>query len=112
MDRTRRLRQAREEAKKKARLQRVAEEEASQLDQYVADAREKLEATKAAKLRAAESRRILTELQNEMEEGHTDVESDHEVEGDGATQMVSKTELSSLVADSIKSVVSIHSYLD
>ena len=62
MDRTRRLRQARNDAKKKARAQQGAEDEAAELDQLVEDAREKLEATKAAKLRAAESRRILAEL--------------------------------------------------
>ena len=63
MDRTRRLRQAREQAKKKARQ---AEEEAADLDQLVIETREKVEAAKAAKLRSAESRRMLEELQAEL----------------------------------------------
>ena len=53
MDRTRKLRQARDNAKKKARFQQVAEEEAAHLGQLVVDAREKVEATKAARMRAA-----------------------------------------------------------
>ena len=37
-------------------MQQAAKEEAAHLDQLVADVREKVEATKAAKLRSAESR--------------------------------------------------------
>ena len=105
MDRTRRLRQARNEAKKKARVQQGAEEEAAELDQLVEDAREKLEATKAAKLRAAESRRILAELQAEMasdQDGAINYPDGEREEN----RFVTKDDFSSLVADSLKSVVS------
>lgn len=102
MDRTRKMRQAKENAKKKARFQQVAEEEAAQLDQLVADAREKVEATKAARLRAAESRRVLEQLQAELQDEGADPDSSEE---DG--QFVSKSEIGSIVAESIKSVVSI-----
>ena len=103
MDRTRKMRQAKENAKKKARFQQVAEEEAAQLDQLVADAREKVEATKAARLRAAESRRVLEQLQAELQDEGADQDS---CEEDG--QFVSKAEIGSIVAESIKSVVSIY----
>ena len=105
MDRTRRLRQARDRAKKNARMQQNAEDEAAQIDQMVEDAREKLEATKAAKLRAAESRRILDELQSELADEQADGDSDP---GDGVDdhQFVSKADIGSLVADSLRSVVS------
>ena len=103
MDRTRKMRQAKENAKKKARFQQVAEEEAAQLDQLVADAREKVEATKAARLRAAESRRVLEQLQAELQDEGADPDSSEE---DG--QFVSKSEIGSIVAESIKSVVSIY----
>ena len=103
MDRTRRLRQARDNAKQKARLQQVAEEEASQLDQFVIDAREKVEATKAARLRAAESRRILDQLQAELEEDPLASASPDE----DASQAVSKSDIGALVTDSLKSVVSL-----
>ena len=102
MDRTRKLRQARENAKKKGRFQQIAEDEAAQLDQLVADAQEKVEATKAAKLRAAESRKVLEELHAELQDGDGDPESSD----DGEVQFISKSEIGSLVADSIKSVVS------
>ena len=102
MDRTRKMRQAKENAKKKARFQQVAEDEAAQLDQLVADAREKVEATKAARLRAAESRRVLEQLQAELQDGEPDPESSEE-----DTQFVSKTEIGAIVANSIKSVVSV-----
>ena len=62
MDRTKQIRQARENAKKKACFQQVAEEEATHFDQLVAEAREKVKATKAARLQTAESRRVLEEL--------------------------------------------------
>ena len=102
MDRTRKMRQAKENAKKKARFQQVAEEEAAQLDQLVVDAREKVEATKAARLRAAESRRVLEQLQAEIQDDGLDPDS---CEDDG--HFVSKSEIGALVAESIKSVVSI-----
>ena len=105
MDRTRRLRQARNEAKKKARAQQGAEEEAAELDQLVEDAREKLEATKAAKRRAAESRRILAELQAEMVSDQDGVTNFPEGETDNS-RFVTKDDFNSLVADSLKSVVS------
>ena len=102
MDRTRKMRQAKDNAKKKARFQQVAEEEAAQLDQLVADAREKVEATKAARLRAAESRRVLEQLHAELQ----DEEADQDSEDD--RQFVSRSEIGAIVADSIKSVVSIY----
>ena len=105
MDRTRRLRQARNEAKKKARVQQGAEEEAAELDQLVEDAREKLEATKAAKQRAAESRRILAELQAEMASEQDGAVNFPDGEKD-ESRFVSKDYFGSLVADSLKSVVS------
>ena len=104
MDRTRKMRQAKENAKKKARFQQVAEEEAAQLDQLVADAREKVEATKAARLRAAESRRVLEQLQSELQEEDPD---SNEEDGQDDGQFVSKSEIGAIVANSIKSVVSI-----
>ena len=100
------MRQAKENAKKKARFQQVAEEEAAQLDQLVADAREKVEATKAARLRAAESRRVLEQLQAELQEEGVDPDSSEE---DG--QFVSKSEIGAIVAESIKSVVSVQNYI-
>ena len=100
------MRQAKENAKKKARFQQVAEDEAAQLDQLVADAREKVEATKAARLRAAESRRVLEQLQAELQEDGVDPDSSEEDSG----HFVSKSEISALVAESIKSVVSILNY--
>ena len=107
MDRTRWLRQARDNVKKKARIQQVTEEEAAQLDQFVEDARQKVEAIKAAKNRAAESRRILDELQNEML-AHQDEESDkEEVSSD---QFVSKADFGSMMASSLRSVVSIYEF--
>ena len=108
MDRTRRLRQARNEAKKKARVQQGAEEEAAELDQLVEDAREKLEATKAAKQRAAESRRILAELQAEMASEQDVVGGIDYPDGDKEeSRFVSKDDFGTLVADSLKSVVSL-----
>ena len=104
MDRTRRLRQARENAKKKARVQQAAEEDAAQLDQLVAEAKQSMEATKAAKLRAAEARRFLDSIQNDVDEGPTD-DSDREGDAD-ADQFVSKSDFGSMMADSLKSVVS------
>ena len=108
MDRTRRLRQARNEAKKKARVQQGAEDEAAELDQLVEDAREKLEATKAAKQRAAESRRILAELQAEMASEQDVVGGVDYPDGDkDENRFVSKDDFGTLVADSLKSVVSL-----
>ena len=104
MDRTRKMRQAKENAKKKARYQQVAEEEAAQLDQLVADAKEKVEATKAARLRAAESRRVLEQLQAELQDDGVDPDPES---SEDDNQFVSKSEISNLVAESIKSVVSI-----
>ena len=104
MDRTRSLRQARENAKKKARVQQAAEEDAAQLDQLVAEAKQSMEATKAAKLRAAEARRFLDSIQNDVDEGPTD-DSDREGDAD-ADQFVSKSDFGSMMADSLKSVVS------
>ena len=101
MDRTRKMRQAKENARKKARFQQVAEEEAAELDQLVADAREKVEATKAARLRAAESRRMLEQLHSELQ----DEDQDSREEEDN--QFVSKSEIGAIVANSIKSVVSV-----
>ena len=100
------MRQAKDNAKKKARFQQVAEEEAAQLDQLVADAREKVEATKAARLRAAESRRVLEQLHAELQEGQGEGDPEFSEEGDG--QFVSKSEIRAIVAESIKSVVSIY----
>ena len=97
MDRTRKLRQARENAKKKGRFQQIAEDEAAQLDQLVADAREKVEATKAARLRAAESRKVLEELHAELQEG----EGDPDFSDEGEANFVSKSEIGSLVALSL-----------
>ena len=66
MDRTKMLRQKRKEYKKKARQQHNAEEEAGHLDQIVAGLKEKVEATKAAEARAAESRGLIDDLQSEL----------------------------------------------
>ena len=111
MDRTRRLRQARNDAKKKARAQQGAEEEAAELDQLVEDAREKLEATRAAKLRAAESRRILAELQAEMATDQDVGVSFPEGESDD-TRFVTKDDFGALMSDSLKSVVSYLMYFN
>ena len=102
------MRQAKENAKKKARYQQVAEEEAAQLDQLVADAREKVEATKAARLRAAESRRVLEQLQAELQDDGADPDPDSSGED---SPYVSKSEIGNIVAESIKSVVSIVLYM-
>ena len=72
MDRTRRQAHQAREAKKKVRVQQAAEEEAAHLDQLVLEACERVEATKAAKLRSAESRRILEELQSELADDQSD----------------------------------------
>ena len=110
MDRTRRLRQAREQAKKKARQ---AEEEAADLDQLVIETREKVEAAKAAKLRSAESRRMLEELQAELtDDQDQDQDQDQaESEEDASNQFVSKSDFGSFLASSLKSVVSISNNL-
>ena len=101
MDRTKKLRQARDQNKRKARQQHSAEEEAQHLEQLAADLKEKVEATRQAKARSAESRRIIDELQSEInaeDEEFSDTERD--------TDQVSKTEVGNLVADSLKSAVS------
>ena len=105
MDRTRRLRQARNDAKKKARAQQGAEDEAAELDQLVDDAREKLDATKAAKLRAAESRRILAELNAEMATDQ-DVGVPFPAGESDEARFVTKDDFGALMSDSLKSVVS------
>ena len=105
MDRTRCLKRARDDAKKKARVQQVAEEEAAQFDQLVLDAREKVEATKVAKMRTAESRRILEELQAELSTEQPEADSDP---GETESQFVSKADIGSLVASSLQSVVSFY----
>ena len=102
MDRTRRFRRARDDAKKKARVQQVAEEEAAHFDQLVQDARDKVEAAKAAKLRTAESRRILEEPQSELVEAEVDSDP-----GEAASQFVSKADIGSMIANSLQSVVSL-----
>ena len=99
MDRTRKLRQDRT---RKAKQQQSAEDEALHLDQLVADLRDKVEATKAAKARSAESRRQLELLQSELE----NVEEPAESENDSDSP-VSKSDIGALVASSIKSAVSI-----
>ena len=99
MDRTKKLKLAWDTFKKKARHQQSLEEEAQQLDQLVADTKEKVEAIRAAKARAAESRRILQEYESEMadeEETASDIESD---------QPVSKSDIGALVASSLRSTV-------
>ena len=103
MDRTRQLWRAREDAKKKAQVQQVAEEEAAHFDQLVLDAREKVEATKVAKLRTAESRRILKELQSELASKQAEADSDP---GEVESQFVSKVDIGSLLVSSLQSVVS------
>ena len=100
MDRTRKLKQMRDQHKKKAKSQQAAEEEALHFDQLVADLKEKVEATKAAKARTADSRRMIAELQSELtgEEDDSDQESD---------SPVTKSDIGALVANSIQSAVSI-----
>ena len=101
MDRTKKLKLARDTFKKKARHQQSLEEEAQQLDQLVADTKEKVEAIRAAKARAAESRRILQEYESEMadeEETTSDVE-------EASDQPVSKSDIGALVASSLRSTV-------
>ena len=100
MDRTRKLKQMRDQHKKKAKSQQAAEEEALHFDQLVADLKEKVEATKAAKARTADSRRIIAELQSELtgEEDESDQDSD---------TPVTKSDIGALVASSIQSAVSI-----
>ena len=100
MDRTRRLRQARAQAKEKARAQQAAEDDAAQLDQLVADIQQRVEATKAAKLRSAESHRVLHQLQAELAEEQE--RSDEDEVPDPIPP--SQNDIGSLV-DSIKSVV-------
>ena len=106
MDRTKKLRQARDQFKKKARHQQSAEEESLHYDQLVAETREKVEAAKAAKIRTAESRRILEDLQSEVVsmEDRGDSDQDQELDPDAP---VSRADIGALVASSIKSVVSI-----
>ena len=100
MDRTKKLKLARDAFKKKARHQQSLEEEAHQLDQLVADTKAKVEAIREAKARAAESRRILQEYESEMadeEETPSDVEE--------TSDPVSKSEIGALVASSLRSTV-------
>ena len=101
MDRTRRLRQARAQAKEKARVQQAAEDDAAQLDQLIADIQQRVEATKAAKLRSAESHRILDQLQAELAEEQDRSEEDDVPDPDPSP---SQNDIGSLVT-SIKSVV-------
>ena len=101
MDRTRRLRQARAQAKEKARVQQAAEDDAAQLDQLIADIQQRVEATKAAKLRSAESHRVLDQLQAELAEEQDRSEEDDVPDPDPSP---SQDDIGSLVT-SIKSVV-------
>ena len=101
MDRTKKLRLARDQNKKKARQQLSAEKEAQHLEQLASDLKEKVEATWLAKVRAAESRRIIDDLQSELNA------EDDSSDNDRDTDQVSKTEVGNLVADSLKSAVSI-----
>ena len=66
IDCTKKLRLARDQFKKKAKQQQNLEEDALHIDQLVAETREKVEAIRATKARAAESRRQLEELQSEL----------------------------------------------
>ena len=100
MDRTKKLKLARDTFKKKARHQQSLEEEALQLDQLVADTKEKVEAIRSAKARAAESRRILQEYETEMVE-EDDAGSDIEPD-----PPVTKSEIGALMASSLRSSVS------
>ena len=102
MDRTRRLRQARAQAKEKARAQQAAEDDAAQLDQLIADIQQRVEATKAAKLRSAESHRVLDQLQAELAEEQERSEEDEVPDPDPIPS--SQNDIGSLV-NSIKSVV-------
>ena len=101
MDRTKKLRQARDQNKKKARQQLSAEEEAQHLEQLASDLKDKVEATRLAKARSAESRRIIDDLQSELNA------EDDSSENDRDADQISKTEVGNLVADSLKSAVSI-----
>ena len=106
MDRTRRLRQARAQAKEKARIQQAAEDDAAQLDQLVADIQQRVEATKAAKLRSAESHRVLDQLQAELAEEQERSEEEEVPDPIPSSQ----NDIGSLV-NSIKSVVREYIYL-
>ena len=97
------MRLARETYKKKAKQQQSLEDESLQLDQLVAETKEKVEAIRVVKARAAESRRQLEELQAELEAEEDPVASD---QGDEDTPM-SKSDIGALVANSIQSAVSI-----
>lgn len=100
MDRTKKLKLARYQYKKNARKQQTAEEESQHYDQLIADIKEKVEATRAAKARSAESRRLLEELQSELAEEEENVsDTEHD-------PPVSKSEIGALVASSIQSSVS------
>lgn len=101
MDRTRKLKQMRDQHKKKARSHQAAEEEALQFDQLVADLKEKVEATKAAKARTAESRRVIAELQSDLADEEDPLESDQDSDTPD-----SKSDIGALVASSIQSAVS------
>ena len=105
MDRTRRLRQARAQAKEKARVQQAAEDDAAQLDQLIADIQQRVEATKAAKLRSAESHRILDQLQAELADEQDRSEEDEVPDPDPSPSH----DIGSLV-NSIKSVVRSYKY--
>ena len=93
----------RDEYKKKARHQHNAEEEAVQLYQIVADLKEKVEATKAAKARAAESRRLIDDLQSEL----AAAEDQADTSDQDSDSPVSKADIGALVASSIQTAVSI-----
>ena len=102
MDRTRRLRQARAQAKEKARIQQAAEVDAAQLDSLIADIQQRVEVTRAAKLRSAESHRVLDQLQAELAEEQERSEEDEVPDPDPIPS--SQNDIGSLV-NSIKSVV-------
>ena len=103
MDRTKKLRQKREEFKRKARQQHSAEEEAGHLDQIVAGLKEKVEATRAAKARAAESRRLIDDLQSELA-AEEEIGEASEQDSDSP---VSKSDIGALIASSLQTAMSI-----
>ena len=103
MDRTKKLRQKREEYKRKARQQHSAEEEAGHLDQVLASLKEKVEATRAAKARAAESRRLIDDLQSEL----AAEEEAGEASEQDSDSPVTKSDIGALIASSLQTAVSI-----
>ena len=103
MDRTKKqVRAARDHHKKKSKSLHSTEDELLDLEQLLAETKEKAEATKAVKARSAAIRRQLDDLRQAEPEDPQGVESDSDPED----QPVTKSQIADLFSSSLHSSVS------